>query len=132
MYVQVATIQLWLQSHTKFDPQTRVFPGQDTRVYISRFSRGTTRHTFITNRFTWINTLIKLWALLKSFFVNFKPVFKNTYCIYVDGLTALFACVKRLGLAFNFGFKFPVGGSVKLYSFHWTPHLVLLLLLLSL
>ena len=24
----------------------------------------------------------------------------------------LFACVKRLGLAFKFGFKFPVGGSV--------------------
>ena len=27
-------------------------------------------------------------------------------------LTALFVCMKRLGLAFKFGFKFPVGGSV--------------------
>ena len=31
--------------------------------------------------------------------------------IHVDGLKALFVCVKRLGMAFKFGFKFPVGGS---------------------
>jgi hypothetical protein len=30
----------------------------------------------------------------------------------VDGLTVVVACVKRLGLAFKFGFKFPVVGSV--------------------
>ena len=50
-------------------------------------------------------------ALLKRFFVNFKPVFKNTH-IHVDGLTAFSACVKRLGLGFKFGFKFPVEGRV--------------------
>ena len=32
--------------------------------------------------------------------------------IRVDGLSALFACVKRLGLAFKFGFKFQIGDSV--------------------
>ena len=33
------------------------------------------------------------------------------------GLTVLFACAKRLGMAFKFGFKFPVGGSVQVKSF---------------
>jgi hypothetical protein len=32
--------------------------------------------------------------------------------IHVDGLIALFACAKRLGLALKFGLKFPVEGSV--------------------
>ena len=60
--------------------------------------------------------------LLKSLFVNFKPRFSRAVHIYVDGLTALFPCVKRLGLAFKFGFKLPLGGNVpvifisKLYA----------------
>jgi hypothetical protein len=35
-------------------------------------------------------------------------------CVFMTGLTdsAIFVCMKRLGMAFYFGSKFPVGGSI--------------------
>jgi hypothetical protein len=43
-----------------------------------------------------------------------KPNLDPQTRVFIPWLTdwALFACVKRLELAFKFGFKFPVGGSV--------------------
>ena len=46
--------------------------------------------------------------------------------IHVDGLTVLFAYVKRLGLAFKFRFKFPVGGSVPVIFISLIPAVQLL------
>jgi phage tail protein X len=46
------------------------------------------------------------------FFCKFLSWFSRIH-IYVGVLTVLFACVKRLGLALTFGFKFPVGGTIS-------------------
>jgi hypothetical protein len=59
----------------------------------------------------------KLWALIlstvKKLFLLILSRFSRIH-VHVHGLTVPFACMKRLGLAFKFGLKFLVGGSVPI------------------